>query len=201
MPMSPALTRVEEDAARAAGGDEQALERLFDHHSSHLVGWLTRRLNGDRHLAEDIAQNTWVNVARSIRRYKPREGASFRSWLCRIAINEVSQHYRAMDSRPTTTYTDDHAVLDQADWRTPEAIHDKAATQALLNETLMFLSPDQREALTLRYTNGLDIETTATLMGRKPGAVKQLTFRGVQALRRRLAAAPLDFDAHHMTRG
>ncbi|MGH2357197.1 MAG: RNA polymerase sigma factor, partial [Candidatus Limnocylindria bacterium] len=73
--------------------------------------------------------------------------------------------------------------------------HDEVALEALslrgeeireLRQAIRQLTPDQQEALALRYAAGLSADEAAHVMGRRAGTVRGLTFRAIETLRRRL---------------
>ena len=59
-----------------------------------------------------------------------------------------------------------------------------------LRDAIRRLTPDQQEAIALRYAAGLSTEEAARVMGRRAGTVRGLTFRAIEALRRHLGEAP-----------
>ena len=58
-----------------------------------------------------------------------------------------------------------------------------------LRAAILQLTPDQREALILRYASGLSADEAAQVMGRRAGTIRGLTFRAIEALRRQLGGA------------
>ena len=58
-----------------------------------------------------------------------------------------------------------------------------------LRAAILRLTPDQREALILRYAGGLSADEAAQVMGRRAGTIRGLTFRAIEALRRQLGGA------------
>ena len=80
---------METDAAivrRAIEGDERAMRLLWNQHSPH-VDAVVRRLAGDPDLAEDIAQEVWIQIFRALPSW--RGDAKFSTWVHRVAINRA----------------------------------------------------------------------------------------------------------------
>jgi RNA polymerase sigma-70 factor (ECF subfamily) len=136
-----------------------------------------RVLAGDH--AEDAASETWLHVIRDLDRFHG-DTADFRGWLFRIArhrgIDERRRQSRTRESpAPRTPAAPDAAS---------QAAETAATTWAL--SMIAALPADQAEAVMLRTVIGLDVATTARILGKKPGAVRIATMRGL----RRLATNP-----------
>jgi RNA polymerase sigma-70 factor, ECF subfamily len=92
--------------AAAAKGDENAWRILVDSYSKRVFGLLVRQC-GDRELAEEITQATFVKIVVSLENY--REEGKFEPWLFRIAMNRLrdemrrrARHARPMDMSPSS---------------------------------------------------------------------------------------------------
>ncbi|MCS7070244.1 MAG: sigma-70 family RNA polymerase sigma factor, partial [Anaerolinea sp.] len=69
---------------------------------------------------------------------------------------------------------------------------DAAITADQIRQALIALVPDQQEVLLLRFGQRLDLQTTADIMGKSANAIKQLQFRALTALRKRLSGLMTD---------
>lgn len=78
--------------------NEQKFEALVREHQGFLRAWLLRLTRGDRHLADDLAQDTFIRALRSAAGF--RGDAQPRTWLARIALNVWHDHLRRDASRP-----------------------------------------------------------------------------------------------------
>jgi RNA polymerase sigma-70 factor (ECF subfamily) len=172
-PLAAALTA-------AARGDQDGFAVLWRAHQPAVLRYL-HVIAGDQ--ADDIASETWLQAARDLHRFDGDPGA-FRGWLYRIARNRAIDHRRRTGRRP------EHPVGEPGDHL--PAVPD-AATQAIEHSRtdwalrlIAALPPDQAEAVMLRVVAGLDVATTARILGKRPGAVRIATMRGL----RRLAANP-----------
>ncbi|MEV8506991.1 RNA polymerase sigma factor [Actinoplanes sp. NPDC051475] len=164
----------------ASAGDEAGFAALWRSLQPAVLRYL-RVVAGDA--AEDVASETWLQAARDLHRFTG-DGAAFRGWLFRIA------RHRGIDERRRAGRRQEDAAGTIADdaGRTGDA-----ATQALEHSgtewaigVIAGLPPDQAEAVMLRVVAGLDVATTARVLGKRAGAVRVATLRGL----RKLAADP-----------
>ena len=79
-------------ARRILAGDEKAFQELFDRFFPRLYRFALARLNGDRHTAEDIVQQTFCNAIERLDAY--RGEAALYTWFCQICRNALADHYR-----------------------------------------------------------------------------------------------------------
>lgn len=132
--------------------------------------------------AEDVASESWLQAAREIRRFRG-DAAGFRVWLFRVArhraLDELRRSGRRREDPAGLGATVERAARDDP---AAEAVEQMATRRAL--RLIAGLSPDQAEAVMLRAVLGLDVAQTAAVLGKRPGAVRVATMRGL----RRLAA-------------
>src|SRR5437879_2579595 len=84
---------------RIAEGDTEAFERLIEAHQFRVVGTVAKMLGNDSD-AEDIAQQVFIRIWKSARRYQPR--AKFTTWLFKITRNLVFNELRRRKRHPST---------------------------------------------------------------------------------------------------
>ena len=80
-------------------GDEKAIEALINRHNSRLTGFIYSKV-GDRELTEDIFQDTFMKVIRTLKRGAYNEEGKFLPWVMRIAHNLVIDHFRKHNRMP-----------------------------------------------------------------------------------------------------
>jgi RNA polymerase sigma-70 factor (ECF subfamily) len=172
-----AADSVDLDAAVAAacGGDEAAFVVVFRDVQPRLLRYL-RTLSGAH--AEDIAAETWLQVVRGLARFSG-DAQGFRSWVFTIAQARMVDGWRASGRRPETA-TD--KLPDRAsEVDVPRAVEEIISTEAAL-ALLRGLPEAQARVLLLRVVAGLDVATTAEVLGRTPNHVRVLAHRGLRAL-------------------
>lgn len=169
--------------AAAASGDEAALATLWRDLQPRLLRYLTVLARG---AAEDLASDTWLAVIRGIGRFQGDE-PGFRTWVFTIARHQVidgrrRNARRTVEGLPAAGLADPPAPDDPA-----AAALEGISTRAAL-ALIATLPADQAEAIVLRVVAGLDVARVAAIMGKRPGAVRVLTHRGLRRLAGRLGA-------------
>jgi len=170
----------------AQDGDEEAFRSLYRAVQPGLYRYL-RALVGDD--AEDVASETWLQIARDIRGFHGKEG--FRAWAATIGRNRALDHLRRNRRRPSVaTPVEDLAELPgRAD--TPEHAAEVISTEAAI-ALIRTLPRDQAEAVLLRVVVGLDAETAGKVLGKRAGAVRTAAYRGLRRLAERLEQRPAE---------
>ncbi len=172
---------METDAAivrRAIEGDERAMRLLWNQHAPH-VDAVVRRLAADPDLAEDIAQEVWIQIFRALPSW--RGDAKFSTWVHRVAINRALNALRRTKrlAAVETAIEDDSALVEQHSEHTMLAQTIDAAAAKL--------SPGARTVFLLHDVEGYTHEEIATELGITPGGSKSQLFKARAKLRRLLA--------------
>lgn len=185
---SPRVTsRDTELVARVlASDDRHAFDELVRQHQSAVRGFL-RRLTGGRHaLADDLAQETFLEAYRNLARF--RGEATFGAWVLGIAYNRFRTARRRQ--RETVEWTGEIGANDVAAGQ-ETATAAAAATVDLqqdLAAALARLSADEQSAIHLCYAEGLTHEEAAGVLGCPLGTVKTHVLRAKDKLRAYLRA-------------
>jgi RNA polymerase sigma-70 factor (ECF subfamily) len=170
---------------RAIQGDEAALRALWSRHAPHIDVVVRRLVGGDADLAEDVAQEVWIQIFRALPSY--RGESQFGTWAHRIAVNRTLNALRRtkrMASRQTEIQEDTVAVSPDTDAPfLAQTIHDAAAR----------LSPGARTVFTLHDIEGLTHEEIAAELGITPGGSKSQLSKA-RAKLRALLANVVDMD-------
>jgi RNA polymerase sigma-70 factor, ECF subfamily len=169
----------------AAAGDETAFRMLYREVQPRLLRYLRGLVGED---AEDVASETWLQIARDIRSYRS-EGVGFRGWAATIARNRALDHLRYRQRRPTVPAAAEHFV-DLAGFDDTESRAMEAVAMHTAIEWIATLPRDQAEAILLRVVVGLDAETAAGVLGKRAGAVRTAAYRGLRRLAEQLEREP-----------
>jgi RNA polymerase sigma-70 factor (ECF subfamily) len=176
--------------ARAQEGDESAFVVAYRIVQPGLLGYL-RGIVGDE--AEDVASDAWLEIARDLGRFKG-DGAGFRGWTATIARHRAVDHLRRRRVRPRATALEQDMLELPGTQNTHEQALESISTEHVL-ELIRALPRDQAEAVLLRVVVGLDGPAAARVLGKRPGAVRTATYRGLKRLATRLGAAGVTKDS------
>ncbi|MFT4045219.1 MAG: sigma-70 family RNA polymerase sigma factor [Solimonas sp.] len=167
--------------ARVLAGDDRLAYGLLVRRHQSAVRILLRRLTaGDAALADDLAQEAFLQAYRKLAQF--RADAKFSTWLQRIATNAFLQHLRTRH---------DELSLDDVP-ADAEAVSDDAAPQADLQldmaRAFAVLSPAERAAIVQCYHLDMSHEEAAVALGCPLGTLKSHVTRAKQKLKARLQA-------------
>ena len=159
--------------------DENAFGELVRRYQSPVRAFLTRMARGDSHLADDLAQETFLKAWRNLSSY--RGGARFSTWLFGIAINEFRSAARTRKEFIAHDFSEDP----------PEQYAAAGDVQTRLRldltEALKRISSEERAAILLCCQNGLSHAETAQVLDCPLGTVKTNILRGKEKLKKFLA--------------
>ena len=169
-------------------GDTSAFEELIERHQALVAGTVARML-GSNSDVEDIAQQVFIRVWKSARRYVPR--AKFTTWLLKIARNLVFNELRRTKRHAhvllqTETGAEDPPLKDEMN-PAPDASLLELELQRTIEEAILQLPETQRLALVLRRYEQLSYEQIAEVLDLSVPAVKSVLFRARSELRSRLS--------------
>lgn len=167
---------------RAQSGDTEAFRLLVDRYGS--VVWRTARVMlGDVDLAEDAAQEAWLDAWRGLRGFQMHR--AFRPWLLRLVVNRCRMALRKSKT-PTTRLTSElgASLRDPGDVA-GEALRGEADSE--MHDALSLLPADQARVLELRFYAELDLAEIASATGVPLGTVKSRLHRALTHLRTHLS--------------
>jgi RNA polymerase sigma-70 factor (ECF subfamily) len=138
--------------------------------------------------AEDVASETWLHVARDLHTFRG-ETDGFRGWVTTIARHRATDHLRHTRRRPpplmvTAEDLEAWAAGDDTEARALESVSTESAIRLISQ-----LPRDQAEAVLLRVVVGLDAIAAGKVLGKRPGAVRTASYRGLRRISGFLAEA------------
>jgi RNA polymerase sigma-70 factor (ECF subfamily) len=151
---------------RCREGDERAFRALLSRYRGRAL-YLAARMLGDGADAEDVVQEAFLRVFRSIRAF--RGDARFHSWLYRIVVNLCLDRLRSRPPCPTLSLDDDQHVLSPPGTGSPDSAWE---TRLRVEALLARLSPELRATLLLREMGGLSYEEIARELRIPVGTVR-----------------------------
>jgi RNA polymerase sigma-70 factor (ECF subfamily) len=179
------MERFADIVASAARGDESAFRGLWRAHQPRLLRYLRVVAGSD---AEDIASETWLSAVRGLPRFSGDE-AEFRAWLFTIARNRHIDLRRRERVRPVS---DDRRLATAAMAERPGHSDTEADVLAALSTVdvlavIARLPPAEADVVALRVVAELDISEVAAILGKREGAVRVCSHRGLRRLAELLA--------------
>ena len=187
-PSLPARTEEDAEDVRlmelVSAGDSGAFEQLVERHQRLVVGTVGRML-GNTSDAEDIAQQVFVRVWKSAKRYVPR--AKFTTWLLKITRNLVFNELRRRSRHPQVplqaeSEEEERPIRDE-NAIAPDASLLEQELQKAIDAAIANLPESQRLAVILRRYEELSYEEIAETLDQSVSAVKSLLFRARTELR------------------
>ncbi|MGL5009396.1 MAG: RNA polymerase sigma factor [Paracoccaceae bacterium] len=162
-----------------AGRDTDAFRLLYDQTCSRLMA-IVLSICRDRHLAEDLLQDVYVQVWRRADSFDPQLGSAI-AWLTVIARNRAIDHIRSQGHMSARMPADMQAELDRLPSLTPDA--ERMSELNTLWGCLGQLQPEHRQAVLLAYYHGWNRSELALHFNIPENTVKTWLRRGLIALR------------------
>ena len=175
--------------SRAAGGDSSAFQALVERHRS-MVYRVAYQFAGNHHDAEDIAQEVFIKVYRSLDRF--RQDAQLTSWMYRIVMNACIDHRRRQRPAVAAPFGEE---AEQRMLNTPEERPDPEVRAyagelgQVLESEIGRLPNGQRVVFVMRHHQGMKLCEIAEALGLAEGTVKRQLHAAVHRLRQALTQA------------
>ena len=163
--------------SRIVGGDRDAFALLYDRFAPILFSFCVRILRDGRD-AEDVLQETFVQVWRDARRFDP-DRASLKTWLFTIARSRALDRYRSRRSQDQKLVSEPADVLDVG---SGEDLQNTSLLKQYVARHMAKLSENERKVLTLAYFDGYTQEEIAANLKEPLGTVKSRARSGLAKL-------------------
>ncbi|MEO3845024.1 MULTISPECIES: RNA polymerase sigma factor SigE [unclassified Streptomyces] len=170
------------DDASSKGWTPPSWEEIVSTHSGRVYR-LAYRLTGNRHDAEDLTQEVFIRVFRSLSTYTP---GTFEGWLHRITTNLFLDQVRRKQRIRFDALGDDAAERLPSREPSPQQHFNDTHFDADVQQALDTLAPEFRAAVVLCDIEGLSYEEIAATLGVKLGTVRSRIHRGRSHLRKAL---------------
>ena len=164
---------------RFQAGDESAFDLLVEEHRREVYR-LAHRLLGNHADADDLAQEAFLRIYRSLRRF--RGESAFRTYLTRVVLNLAADRRKARRARPEVPMDE---VPDRESRRADPAEPGLIGREAL-RRAVDLLPPRQRETLVLRIFQEMKFREIAGVMGCTVGTAKAIFFHALKGLKGRI---------------
>ncbi|HXJ92786.1 MAG TPA: sigma-70 family RNA polymerase sigma factor [Terriglobia bacterium] len=168
----------------AAQRDPACFAALYEANFERVYAFIAGRVR-HRDQAEDLTSEVFHKALAHLGRFEWR-GAPFAAWLYRIAANTIANHTGGARREHEVLAADDPPGVATAPEIQPET--EEGERRARLFRMVKSLPVDQRRVVNLRFSEEKSISEIAQEMGRSEGAVKQLQFRALETLRKRMTS-------------
>ena len=173
----------------ALKGDQQAFAEIVELYKDKIY-YLGYRMLNNRHEAEDVVQETFLRVFKSLDRYDP--GQKFSTWIYRIATNLSIDRLR----KRKPTYSLDADMNDQegldgysmlpSDDRTPESEFMISETKQTVYDAIESLPAKYKSVMILRYLQEMSLQEISDVLDIPVTTIKTRVHRGREFLRKKL---------------
>ncbi|MFS2293965.1 MAG: RNA polymerase sigma factor [Actinomadura sp.] len=165
-------------ALRAAqDGDEESFRLLYRDVQPRLIRFAGALVGAD---AEDVTSEAWLQIARDLPSFRG-DLDGFRGWTATITRHRALDHLRRRSRRPRSDVPVEELVTVAAEADTElDALNGIATHDAI--RLIAELPRDQAEAVLLRVVVGLDAKTAGKVLGKRSGAVRTASYRGLRRL-------------------
>ena len=171
---------MEDLPARLARDLDGCFAELMAEHQDLVFG-VALRVVGDRHTAEDVAQEAFVRAYRALKRYPAERvrAIRLRPWLAQISLNLARNDRRAVRPAEPLEASTERANSDAG----PVVLAERRDANRTWSRLLAKLPEHYRLAVALRHVEGLSYTEMSAAMARPVGTIKSDVHRGIQELR------------------
>ena len=143
-------------------GSEPALEMLINRHQARIFNFINSKVN-DRDTAEDIFQDTFIKVIRTLKGGQYNEEGKFLPWIMRIAHNLVIDFFRKNNRMPKVKNTEEFDIFQFISDNSPNVEHSLVQEQVVkdLQKLVQELPEDQKEVLIMRLYRDMSFKEIA----------------------------------------
>ena len=147
-------------------GDENALTTLISRHQSKIYGFIYSKI-ADRDVSDDIFQDTFIKVIKTLKSNSYNEEGKFLPWVMRIAHNLIVDHFRRNKKMPMFRETEEFSIFSIMSDNQPNVESSMITSQVEsdLKRLIEELPSDQKEVLVMRMYQDLSFKEIADLTG------------------------------------
>ncbi|MCO6148856.1 RNA polymerase sigma factor [Flavobacterium sp. NRK1] len=147
-------------------GDENALATLINRHQSKIYGFIYSKVT-DRDISDDIFQDTFIKVIKTLKSNSYNEEGKFLPWVMRISHNLIVDHFRRNKKMPMFRETEEFSIFSIMTDNSPN-VENRIITEQVENDLQRLieeLPEDQKEVLQMRIYQDLSFKEIADLTG------------------------------------
>ena len=147
-------------------GDESALALLINKHQTKIYGFIYSKMS-DRDIADDVFQDTFIKVIKTLKSNSYNEEGKFLPWVLRIAHNLIVDHYRKNKKMPMLRETEEFSIFNILTDNSL-TIEDQIINELIekdLQKIILELPADQKEVLMMRIYQDLSFKEISDKTG------------------------------------
>jgi RNA polymerase sigma-70 factor (ECF subfamily) len=147
-------------------GDENALSVLIKRHQSKIYGFIYSKVT-DRDISDDIFQDTFIKVIKTLKSNSYNEEGKFLPWVMRISHNLIVDHFRRNKKMPMFRETEEFSIFSIMTDNSPN-VENRIITEQVesdLQRLIEELPDDQKEVLQMRIYQDLSFKEIADMTG------------------------------------
>jgi len=147
-------------------GNENALATLIKRHESKIYGFIYSKIS-DRDISDDIFQDTFIKVIKTLKSSSYNEEGKFLAWVMRISHNLIIDHYRKTKKMPLFRETEEFSIFSIMSDDSP-TIENKIILDQVeedLKKLIEKLPADQKEVLVMRIYQDMSFKEISELTG------------------------------------
>lgn len=163
----------------AQAGEETSVGELFERFHQAIYRFLAYRV-GSKEDAEDLTQTVFLEMVKSLPQYRPRQNASFSSWLFRIARHRLIDHYRR---QKTTLPLDDLNPADHPNLQTGAVVPESDTRIKHIRRHMQQLPEKYQTILHLTILEGFELHEAALAMDISNLHARVLKHRAIKKLK------------------
>ena len=143
-------------------GEENAFQILINRHKSRVYTYILMMIR-DKHKAEDVFQDTFIKVIKTLKAGKYNEEGKFLPWVMRISHNLVIDHFRKSNKMPIADGGEDYDILGNLRQKDPNVVEELITDQIHSDLKMLIdeLSAEQREVVIMRHYAGMSFKEIA----------------------------------------
>ncbi len=170
----------EELMDKAADGNNNAFEEIYNRYSAKLLGYFKRMLWRDNELAEDCLHKLFLKIIEKPELFDSTR--SFKTWIYSAAHNICKNEYRRMETHPNINTTQHPIIGEEALPPNQERSVDNSKFLKDLEAELEGISEKHSHTFKLRYFEHLNLKEIAEIMECSEGTVKSRLYYALKAL-------------------
>lgn len=144
-------------------GDQSNLEKLINRHQNRVFAYILMVVK-DKHLADDIFQDTFIKVVNTLRSGSYKEEGKFIQWVMRIAHNLIIDHFRKSKRIPVIENKNEDFDIFSSLRLTDDSIEDRMIIEQIhedVRKLIEYLPAEQKEVLMMRHYSGMSFKDIA----------------------------------------